>query len=210
VRAISVWRLSKWYIIRRPAGPYAHMPADSLDGRQSTLLVGQGVRGCRFRVLRWDPCSGGKVGPSDSDDDIPQVHLSVEVRVQYCSCWRANFGASDHDLRSRGPCPRSAYSHWSSSDVIKFAVCRVQCRVQDCVRASTSRTNAPPLSGRVVWLPAWCAGSRRRGLKYSPLCHTGRSGNNNNIELGATRYFARHAWWSSWLSCSFSATFQRP
>jgi hypothetical protein len=41
VRAISVWRLSKSYIVRRPAGTYAHMPADSLDGRQSTLFVGQ-------------------------------------------------------------------------------------------------------------------------------------------------------------------------
>lgn len=112
---------------------------------------------------------------SDSDDDISQA---FEVRVQYCSCLRANFGPSDHDSRSGGPCPRFEHSHSSSSDVIRFAERRVpcsavQCRVQSAGLDAhpTSRTNAPPLSGRVVWLPAWCAGSRRRGLKYS-LCAT--------------------------------------
>lgn len=78
------------------------MPADSLDGRQATSS-GPGVRGCRFRVLRWEPCPGGKVGPSDSDDDIPQV---VEVRVQYCSCWRANFGRWTITI-----CDREAHAH---------------------------------------------------------------------------------------------------
>lgn len=35
--SLSVWRLSKSHTIRRPAGCYAHMPADSLDGRQATF-----------------------------------------------------------------------------------------------------------------------------------------------------------------------------
>jgi hypothetical protein len=108
----------------------------------------------------------------------------------------------DREAHAHGLHARTAHRQISLSS--HCAECRT---VQDCaVRESASRTNAPPLSGRVVWLPAWCAGNRRRGLKYSPLCHIGRSGNNNNIELGATRYFVRHAWWSSWLSCSFSAT----
>lgn len=175
--SLCVWRLSKSHTIRRPAGCYAHMPADSLDGRQATFS-GPGVRGCRFRVLRWDPCPGGKVNPRDSDDDIPQLNnhrgaRTVLLLVQACQFWQT----SDHDSRSGGPCPRSAYSHCSSSDVIRFAVHRVQ--VAECRpgRACTSRTNAPPF----CWArgggcqPAWCAGNWRRGLKYSPLVPHSRS-----------------------------------
>ena len=71
------------------ATPTCRLTVSMVDRRP---LVGQGVRGCRFRVLRWDPCPGGKVGPSDSDDDDDDIPQLVEVRVEYllvlaCQFW---------------------------------------------------------------------------------------------------------------------------
>ena len=81
-------------------------------------------------------------------------------------------------------------------------MCRSACRTG---RACTSRTNAQCaavlLSARGCggWLRAnmvrWQLETR---IKVQPFVPHSRSENKNNIELGATRYFSRHAWWSKW------------
>lgn len=65
--------------------PTCRLTVQGLDGRLSTFS-GPGVRGCRFRVLRWDPCFGGKVGPSDSDDILQVVEMRV-LLVLECQFW---------------------------------------------------------------------------------------------------------------------------
>lgn len=85
--------------------------------------------------------------------------------------------------------------------------CQRQVRsVQECVQDWT-RMHQPNQCVAVLlgargsggWLRAnmvrWQLETR---IKVQPFVPHSRSEKNDNIELGATRYFSRHAWWSKW------------
>lgn len=146
------------------------MPADSLDGRLSTFS-GPGVRGCRFRVLRWYPCLAARlarvIATTTCHRSSRCAHNSARAGVPILG---REITICDREAHAHGLHTRTAHRQMS----IKSAVRRVQCAECSTGRACASRTNAPPLSRRVVWLPAnmvvrWQLETR---IKVQPLCHT--------------------------------------
>jgi hypothetical protein len=124
---------------------YAHMPADSPRSRWSTV---------DFKWARRPRMSLPSVEMGSLFLAARLARVIATTYHRFC-CRGARtvslvlacqFWTSDHDLRSGGPCPWSAHSRCSSSDVIEFAVQCAECRVQE-----RTRIHQPNQCAAVVW-----------------------------------------------------------
>ena len=153
------------------ATPTCRLTVSMVDRRP---LVGQGVRGCRFRVLRWDPCPGSKVGPGDSDDDIPQLNNHRGARTVFS---RAGVPILA-DERSRCAIGRPM----PTVCILALLIVRCHqvhsaqsagCRLQTWTRMHQPNQCAAVLLGAWWWLPAsvvrWQLETR---IKVQPSCAT--------------------------------------